>query len=183
MNKNHRPISIDPYEKKANPFDYGAGFPDPLRILNPGLIYDIEPSDYKDFLCSIGYDNKSLQLVTGDNSLCSMPTSSASNLNYPSITVSNLKDNISITRTVTNVGKSYSVYQAMVYPPRGINVTVIPKFLIFTSFGQKMDFTVNFRVDKPLKDYVFGSLSWKSKDARVTSPLVIGFSSSRVGII
>ncbi|KAL0915295.1 hypothetical protein M5K25_015701 [Dendrobium thyrsiflorum] len=183
LNKNHRAITADPLGKKAHPFAYGAGFPDPARMLNPGLIYDTQPSDYKNFLCSIGYDNKSLQQITGDSSQCSKPASSASNLNYPSITVPNLKDSISITRTVTNVGKSNSVYQAVVYPPRGINVTVIPKLLVFTSYGQKINFTVNFRVAKSVKNYVFGSLSWKSKEFRVTSPLVVGIASSRIGMI
>ncbi|KAH0457566.1 hypothetical protein IEQ34_012881 [Dendrobium chrysotoxum] len=183
LNKNHRAITADPLGKKANPFAYGSGFPDPARMLNPGLIYDTQPSDYKNFLCSIGYDNKSLQQITGDSSQCSKPASSASDLNYPSITVPNLKDSISITRTVTNVGKSNSVYEAVVYPPRGVNVTVIPKFLVFTSYGQKINFTVNFRVDKSVKNYVFGSLSWKSKEIRVTSPLVVGIASSRIGMI
>ncbi|XP_020577963.1 subtilisin-like protease SBT5.3 isoform X2 [Phalaenopsis equestris] len=183
LNKNRKAITADPNGKKANPFDYGAGFPEPTRMLNPGLIYDTQPSDYKNFLCSIGYDTESLQQITGDSSLCLKPAPPASNLNYPSITVSNLKDNMSIIRTVTNVGKSNSVYRAAVYPPKGINVEVIPKFLVFTSYGQKMSFKVNFRVDKPSKDYVFGSLAWQSKDVRVTSPLVVGIASSSVGMI
>ncbi|KAK8962530.1 Subtilisin-like protease [Platanthera guangdongensis] len=183
LNKKHGAIISDPEKEKANPFDYGAGFPVPFNMLNPGLIYDVHPSDYKDFICSIGYNDKSLQQITGDNSVCSKSSPAASNLNYPSIAVPNIKHNISVTRTLTNVGKPRSIYRAAVYSPGGLNVTVVPKFLLFTSFGQKKSFALNIRVNAPLKDYVFGSLSWISADARVTSPFIVGTSSSRIGRI
>ncbi|KAG0461400.1 hypothetical protein HPP92_021359 [Vanilla planifolia] len=183
LNKNRRAITGDPNGKKANPFDYGSGFPVPERILNPGLVYDAHSSDYKDFLCSIGYDNNSLQQITGDNSSCTQATSPASNLNYPSISVPNLKSSISIRRTLTNVGKASSIYQAVVHPPMGISVTVIPKYLVFSSYGQKINFTVNLRVTAPSNDYVFGSLSWKSADARVNSPLVVRVVTPGTGLI
>ncbi|PKA52836.1 Subtilisin-like protease [Apostasia shenzhenica] len=183
LNKNGRPISEEPKGKTADPFSYGSGFPVPANILTPGLIYDAQPSDYKAFLCSIGYDDNSLQQITGDKSVCIQPSPSASNLNYPSITVPELKNSISIERTVTNVGNPRSIYRSVVHPPSGINVTVIPKFLVFSRYGEKLRFTVNFRVEVPSKDYVFGSLSWKSEDARVTSPLVVRVVSSSEGLM
>ncbi|MCI11198.1 subtilisin-like protease-like, partial [Trifolium medium] len=56
LDKRHRPISVDPEQTRANAFDYGSGFLNPLRVLNPGLIYDSEPTDFITFLCSLGYD-------------------------------------------------------------------------------------------------------------------------------
>ncbi|KAI3921837.1 hypothetical protein MKX01_005526, partial [Papaver californicum] len=98
VDKNRRPLTVDPSGIKGTPFDYGAGFVNPTRILNPGLVYDAEDIGKKAFLCAIGYDDKSLQLISRDtNSICNhRPTTSttatASDLNYPSITVPNLKD-------------------------------------------------------------------------------------------
>lgn len=175
-------ITRDPEGHAATPFDYGSGFPDPNRALAPGLIYDAAPEDYKAFLCSIGYDDKSLRLVTGDNSVCIHPATPASNLNYPSITVPDLKQSFSVTRTVTNVGEPRSIYHAILSQPPGINVTVVPKVLVFERYGQKRNFTVKFRVAAPSKDYVFGSLTWKAGKTQVASPLVVRVRSSDTGL-
>lgn len=179
-------MTADPEGRPADPFDLGSGFPDPTKFLNPGLVYNAKPLDYKDFLCSIGYDDKLLRQITGDNrSICNQPISTASNLNYPSITVPELKDTWSVTRTVTNVGKPRSIYRSVVSPPAGINVTVSPKYLSFRRYGQKANFTVSFRVVSPSQDYVFGSLTWKAlKDVQVvTSPLVVRVAVSDTGLI
>ncbi|KAG1364193.1 putative Subtilisin-like protease SBT3.8 [Cocos nucifera] len=182
LDKNGNVITADPEGHAGTPFDYGSGFPDPKRALDPGLIYDAEPEDYKAFLCSIGYDDKSLQLVTGDNSGCTKPAPAASNLNYPSITIPDLKGSYSVTRTVMNVGEPRSIYHAILSHPAAINVTVVPKVLVFERYGQKMNFTVRFRVAAPSKDYVFGSLSWKAEKIQVTSPLVVRVQSSDAGL-
>ncbi|MQL75643.1 hypothetical protein Taro_008014 [Colocasia esculenta] len=183
LDQNGSAIKAEPDGRVANAFDYGSGFLSPVRVLDPGLVYDSQPSNYKTFLCSIGYDDKSLRLVTGDKSVCIRPAPPASNLNYPAISVPNIKSSFSVVRSVTNVGDSKSIYRAVVSPPSGINVTVVPKVLIFNNYGQKINFTVNFRVAAPSKGYVFGSLLWKSKDRRVTSPLIVRVSSFNKGLL
>lgn len=183
LDKNLNPITVDPSGRRGNAFDYGSGFIDPTSVLDPGLIYDAQPTDYKAFLCSIGYDKRSLHLVTRDNSTCNQTLTTASDLNYPSITVPNLKGNISITRTVTNVGKPRSIYKAVVSNPVGINVTVVPKRLVFNRYGQKIKFTVNLKVAAPSKGYTFGFLTWRNRKARVTSPIVVRVASSTMGLM
>ncbi|GKV21853.1 hypothetical protein SLEP1_g31792 [Rubroshorea leprosula] len=183
LDKRHKPITVDPEGRRANPFEYGSGFVNPRRVLDPGLVYDLHPKDYKAFLCSIQYDEKSIHLITGDRSVCNETLPTASNLNYPSITVANLKGNFSVKRTVTNVGKPGSIYRAGVSAPRGINVTVVPNRLIFNSYGQKMDFTVHFQIAAPTKGYSFGFLSWKNGKIRVTSPLVVLVRPSEKGLL
>lgn len=183
LDKNRKPITVDPEGRRGNAFDYGAGFVEPRRVLDPGLIYELQPIDYKVFLCSIGYDEKLLHLITRDNSTCDQTFTTASDLNYPSITVSNLKDNFSVTRTVTNVGKPRSIYKATVSSPVGINVTVVPKRLIFNSYGQRMNFTVHFKLNTPSMGYKFGFLSWKNRKIRVTSPLVVQVAPSSMGLM
>ncbi|XP_050229804.1 subtilisin-like serine-protease S [Mercurialis annua] len=173
VNKRRKPITVDPRGRRANAFDYGSGFVNPTRVLSPGLVYDAQPTDYKSFLCAIGYDQKSLNMVTRDNSTCNQTFTTASSLNYPSITVPNLKDDLSVTRTVTNVGKPKSSYRVVVSNPVGINVTVVPEHLVFNRIGQKMTFTVKFKVTAPPMGYAFGSLSWRNRETWVTSPLVV----------
>ncbi|KAF2318938.1 hypothetical protein GH714_011905 [Hevea brasiliensis] len=64
-------------------FAYGAGHINPAKAINPGLIYDAEPIDYIKFLCGQGYNSNLLQMVTGDNSSCSI-NGTVWDLNYPS---------------------------------------------------------------------------------------------------
>ncbi|KAK6154059.1 hypothetical protein DH2020_013698 [Rehmannia glutinosa] len=182
LDKHRKPITAGPDGRKANPFDMGSGFVNPTQVLNPGLIYDATTSDYKAFLCSIGYTDRSLHLITRDNSTCNKAFTKASNLNYPSITVPNLQNSFSVFRTVTFVGRPRSVYRAVVFPPTGVNVTVVPKRLVFNRYGQKINFTVKFEVTVPSNDYVFGSLSWRNKRSWVTTPLVVRPIHSKLGL-
>lgn len=174
---------VDPEGRKGNAFDYGSGFVNPTRVLDPGLVYDARPRDYVSFLCSVGYDKSSLHLITRDNSTCRGTFRTPSALNYPSITVPSLKENFSVTRTVTNVGKPISVYKAFISSPTGINVTVVPNRLIFNHFGQKIKFRVNFKVTAPSEGYAFGFLSWRNRKSQVTSPLVVRVAPSKLGLI
>uniref|UniRef100_A0A5B7CCA6 Putative subtilisin-like protease SBT3.5 isoform X2 n=1 Tax=Davidia involucrata TaxID=16924 RepID=A0A5B7CCA6_DAVIN len=183
LDKNHKPITVDPEGRRGNAFDYGAGFLNPTRVLDPGLIYDAQPSDYKAFLCSIGYNEKSLRLITRDNSTCNQTFATASSLNYPSITVANLKDKFSVRRTVTNVGKPTSIYRALVSAPLGINVTVVPRRLVFRRYAQKINFTVKFKVAAPSEGYTFGFLSWRNRESQVTTPLVVRVVPSNLGLL
>ncbi|KAK9109558.1 hypothetical protein Sjap_017618 [Stephania japonica] len=183
FNKKGKPITVDPDGRIGNPFDYGSGFVNPSKAVTPGLIYDAKPVDYRTFLCSIGYDEELLHLVTGDNSTCNKVFSTASDLNYPSISVPNLRDSHSVVRTVTNVGEPNSTYRAVVSSPRGINITVTPMLLNFNSKRKKINFTVNFKLTAPSTGYLFGSLTWRTDKICVTSPLVVRVGSSNSGLL
>ncbi|XP_057968572.1 subtilisin-like serine-protease S [Malania oleifera] len=177
---NGKPIIVDP-GRYATPFDYGSGFMNPLRVLDPGLIYDARQQDYIEFLCSIGYNKSLLHLITGGRSTCDHTPETPYSLNYPSIIVPHLKDGFSVTRTLTNVRNSTSTYEAAVASPAGISATVVPQHLIFDGYGQKMNFTVNFKVVAPSNRYTFGSLSWMNGKFSVTIPLIVKVSSSNLG--
>ncbi|KAM2194253.1 hypothetical protein ACFX1R_028416 [Malus domestica] len=184
LDKNSKPILVDPEGRRGNTFDYGSGFVNPKRVLDPGLVYDAHSADYVEFLCSVGYDKKAVHQITRDNSTCKQAFRTASDLNYPSITVPYRVRNFSVTRTVTNVGKPKSIYRAAVSPPIGINVTIVPNRLIFNRFGQKIKFTVNFKVAAPpAKGYAFGFFSWVRVRSRVTSPLVVRVAHSNSGLL
>ncbi|CAI9272172.1 unnamed protein product [Lactuca saligna] len=190
FDKKGNPIRVDPDSRRGNAFDYGSGFIDPTAVLDPGLVYDSNPTDYKSFLCSIGYNQKMLHAITRDNATCkSKPFSNhPSSFNYPAILVPNLKSTFSVTRTLTNVRNlkqkmSYS-YRAVVSTLLGIEVDVQPRRLVFNRYGQKMNFTVTFRKNSaPSQGYVFGYLQWKNRKTRVTTPLVVRVVPSNLGVV
>lgn len=156
---------------------YGSGQIDPVKAANPGLIYDAGEDDYINFLCGQGYSNKSLKLVTGDNTTSCLPSNNITvwELNYPSFALS-AKANTSITRTfsrtVTNVGSPVSMYKAEIVDPSGrLDIKVAPTVLSFKSLGQKLTFVVTVGATTG-KDVQSGSLTWDDGVYQVRSPIV-----------
>ncbi|XP_059457641.1 cucumisin-like [Corylus avellana] len=169
-----------PMSAKKNPdaeFAYGAGNINPLKALNPGLIYDIHALDYIKFLCADGYNTKLLHLVAGDNSSCPGATKgTVFDLNYPSFAIyfSSFKSFSQVYhRTVTNVGSPMSTYKAIVTSTAArLRIKVNPSVLAFTSLGQKLSFalTIEGMTDK---NVVSASLVWDDGKFQVRSPIVV----------
>ncbi|CAN8314041.1 unnamed protein product [Cochlearia groenlandica] len=160
--------------KVADPFDYGGGLVNPEKAAEPGLIYDMGPKDYILYLCSAGYNASSISQLVGKRTLCSNPIPSVLDMNLPSITIPNLNDEVTLTRTVTNVGRVRSVYNVVVEPPLGVQVVVTPETLVFNSRIKRVSFTV--RVSNTHKintGYNFGSLIWTSYVHNVTIPVSV----------
>ncbi|QCE05512.1 Peptidase S8 [Vigna unguiculata] len=107
-----------PMSASLNPkaeFAYGAGQINPVKALNPGLVYDANETDYVNFLCGQGYDTKKLRTITSDDSCCTQQHNNGMvrDLNLPSFALSiNTSPPFSGTfhRTVTNVGVNTSTY-------------------------------------------------------------------------
>ncbi|XP_018684877.2 subtilisin-like protease SBT3.9 isoform X2 [Musa acuminata AAA Group] len=148
--------------KQANPFDFGGGHVDPNKAIDPGLVYDMRVSAYVHFLCSVGYNNSAVSSLTQHPTICHDIYQSQKDLNLPSITIPELKESFTVTRTVTNVGPATSTYTAHVEAPRGVSVRVRPSILAFNSTVQKLKFKVTFGSRlKVQSGYLFGSLTWK----------------------
>ncbi|XP_059457639.1 cucumisin-like [Corylus avellana] len=159
-------------------YAYGAGYINPLKAPQPGLIYDIDALDYVNFLCVEGYNTSLLRLVTGDNSTCSGTTNgTVFDLNYPSFTifVSPSKNFSQVYhRTITNVGSPTSTYKATVTgTPVGLRIEVKPNVLAFTSLGQNLTFALIIE-GTTSKDIVSASLVWDDGTFQVRSPIVVG---------
>ncbi|KAJ9684393.1 hypothetical protein PVL29_016718 [Vitis rotundifolia] len=158
-------------------FAYGAGQMNPVKAVDPGLVYDADKIDYIKFLCGQGYTTQTLQLVTGDNSVCSEATNGTVwDLNYPSFALSSFtfKSIAGVfTRTVTNVGSPVSTYKATVTgAPIGLQIQVVPDILSFTSLGQKLSFVL--KVEGSIdKSVVSASLVWDDGVHQVRSPIVV----------
>ncbi|KAF9667191.1 hypothetical protein SADUNF_Sadunf16G0307300 [Salix dunnii] len=168
---NGEPI-LDSTNTRATPFADGAGHVQPNRAADPGLIYDLTVNDFLNFLCNRGYTKKNIQLFSDKTYTCSKSFSLA-DFNYPSITVTNLNDSITVTRRVKNVG-SPGTYNVHIRAPPGVTVSVAPSILKFQKLGEEKTFKVTFKLAPRavITDYVFGMLTWGDGKHFVRSPLV-----------
>ncbi|KAH0926970.1 hypothetical protein HID58_019226 [Brassica napus] len=96
-------------------FAYGAGHVDPIKAVNPGLVYEVDKSDHINFLCGMNYILKMLQLISGEAVTCTGKTL-PKNLNYPSMTArvaAGKQFQVNFSRTLRNLGMR-STYKAEV---------------------------------------------------------------------
>ncbi|XP_049932418.1 subtilisin-like protease SBT3.18 [Nymphaea colorata] len=164
--------------KPADPFDAGAGHVNPLAALDPGLVYDVETSDYISFLCGMGYSEqqirKIISLPPGTNATCPAYPVDTADLNYPAIVVSNLQSTTTVRRTLRNVGWSNAIYFASVVNPEGVEVMVWPRMMSFTKYIEKISYHVTLT---PLKNskgrYDLGEIVWFDGYHHVRTPLVV----------
>ncbi|KAK9157692.1 hypothetical protein Scep_004266 [Stephania cephalantha] len=175
--------------KVADPFDIGFGHIDPLKAMDPGLVYDMSISDYVIFLCSIGYHKAQIRnmLLIPPNLNINCPKESMNtyaHLNLPSITVSNLDSQITIERTLRYVGRGIGVYFASVTKPDGVDVIVWPRVLIFSNHCKERSYYITVTPSKHSSGrYDFGEIVWQDKEHRVRSPLIICVNNNRVDVV
>ncbi|XP_027337417.1 subtilisin-like protease SBT5.4 [Abrus precatorius] len=172
-----RPIH-DSSKAEATPFAYGTGHIQPNKAANPGLVYDLNITDYLNFLCGRGYKSSQLRLFYGQPYTC--PESfNVLDFNYPAITIPNFDRGhpLNVTRTVTNVG-SPSNYKVNIKQPPQFVVSVEPNELSFKEKGEKREFIVTLVLkphSKYITDYEIGWLEWTNGENYVRSPIVIRF--------
>ncbi|GFP97716.1 co(2)-response secreted protease [Phtheirospermum japonicum] len=179
-NNLHAPITTN-NGSRATPYDMGAGEISTFGPLCPGLVYETKTIDYIQFLCNFGYNTSVIRTIAStvpNNFSCPSISSPdlISDMNYPSIAVSGLKENGSRTvkRTVTNVGEAYSTYMATVEAPVGVLVQVVPKTLRFTKNANRLSFQVTFtRTTTTSHEELFGSITWCNWKYKVRSPFVV----------
>ncbi|GMI72582.1 hypothetical protein like AT5G59100 [Hibiscus trionum] len=158
-------------------FAYGSGHLNPLKAINPGLIYDSDEVDYVNFLCRQGYGTRLLEQVTRDDTTCpEARNGTVPDLNYPSFSVftsSSTTVSHVFNRTVTNVGSPMAVYRSNVsFPTGALKIRVNPDVLSFTSVGEKLSFEVTVE-GTTVESMVSGSLVWDDGEHRVRSPIVV----------
>ncbi|XP_002979023.2 subtilisin-like protease SBT3.9 isoform X1 [Selaginella moellendorffii] len=168
---NTRDIITDSFTLSySNPFGYGAGHINPTKAADPGLVYVTTPQDYALFCCSLG------SICKIEHSKCSSQTLAATELNYPSITISNLVGTKTVKRVVTNVGTPYSSYRAIVEEPHSVRVTVKPDNLHFNSSVTKLSYEITFeaaQIVRSVGHYAFGSITWSDGVHYVRSPISV----------
>ncbi|KAI3865812.1 hypothetical protein MKW92_029636 [Papaver armeniacum] len=165
--------------KVSTPFQHGSGHVDPNKALNPGLVYDIAPSDYEAFLCTIGYNDAQMKLFVKDRRVdcASARLSSVGDLNYPSFSVvfdSGRSQTVKYKRVVTNVGTSAdAVYKLKVRSRTPhVKIRVSPTKLVFSNGVTSLPYEITFESSGPtnLKE-AFGSIEWNDGVHVVRSPI------------
>ncbi|XP_026429843.1 subtilisin-like protease SBT1.4 [Papaver somniferum] len=166
---------------------------DPNRALNPGLVYDIAPSGYEAFLCSIGYDDAKISVfVTGRTVDCgAIGLSSPGDLNYPSFSVvlKSGTDTVKYKRVVTNVGSSAAAVYKLKARSRTplVRISVTPTVLVFDSSKTSLSYEVTFKslitgpVDTTKEE--FGSIEWSDGAHVVKSPIAFRWATSTTSSI
>lgn len=178
-NNLHAPITTNE-GFSATPYDIGAGEISLSAPLQPGLVYETQPIDYLQFLCSMGYDMAKIKriaptLPTNFSCSASQAPDSISNMNYPSIAISGLAANgvKTVNRTVTNVGVEDSIYSLAVEAPAALHVEVVPNRLHFSRDVKTLSYEVTFKVDATPRGDLFGSITWSNVQHKVRSPFVV----------
>ncbi|KAG0570034.1 hypothetical protein KC19_6G134200 [Ceratodon purpureus] len=152
---------------EATPFENGAGQVQPEKALNPGLVYDMGPQDYVDFLCAFNITPEDMKLFTAYNKyLVERPFCSHISMKMK--------------RTLTNVGSAKSTYSSQIIAPSDVKITVTPSVLKFHTKNQKKKFTVKVKLvntpDSSLKNTTvtsFAYLVWTNGVHVVQSPITI----------
>ncbi|KAI3898953.1 hypothetical protein MKW92_049979, partial [Papaver armeniacum] len=166
--------------KFSTPFQHGSGHVDPNPSLNPGLVYDIGPSDYEAFLCSIGYDAKQISVFTKDRKVdCkSIGLSSPGDLNYPSFSVvfKSGFDTVKYKRVAKNVGSSVNAVYKLKVRSRTpfVKISVSPTKLVFSKDKTSLPYEITFEsrlTDVDTTKEAFGSIEWYDGVHIVKSPI------------
>jgi hypothetical protein len=93
-------------------------------------------------------------------------------MNLPSISVSDLRHPVTVSRTVTNVGEVDVVYHAAIESPPGVKLDVEPSVLVFNATNKVQTFRVKLSPMWKLHgDYTFGGLTWYNGQKTVRIPI------------
>ncbi|KAK2641552.1 hypothetical protein Ddye_023315 [Dipteronia dyeriana] len=164
--------------KVSDPFDVGSGHINPIKAMDPGLVYDLKPNDYILFLCNIGYTQEKLQkIVLPGTRTISCPQTNT-DINYPSITISNPQSPVmTIKRTVKNVGEQRNVvyFCSSIVEPDGVEVVVWPRVLFFSFYKKELSFYVTLKPVKASQGrHDFGEIVWSDGfHHHVRTPLIV----------
>ena len=175
LDNTNRPIQ-DAFDKTlADAFAYGSGHVRPDLAIDPGLVYDLSLTDYLNFLCASGYDQQLISALNFNRTFICSGSHSVNDLNYPSITLPNLRlKPVTIARTVTNVGPP-STYTVSTRSPNGYSIAVVPPSLTFTKIGERKTFKVIVQASSAAtrRKYEFGDFRWTDGKHIVRSSITV----------
>ncbi|XP_057977562.1 subtilisin-like protease SBT2.5 [Malania oleifera] len=161
----------------ATPFDFGAGSINPSRAIDPGLVFNINFRHYIEFLCAVpGVDDDSVRRAVGIG--CPTKTQAwCSDLNTPSVTVSNLVGSREVIRWVTNVAGKAETYQVIVKEPLGVTVNVLPRAFRIAANATR-HISLKLEATEATNAYTFGEMLLKgSRKHVVRAPIAVYVSS------
>lgn len=179
VNHGGKPI-LDQRLLPADVFATGAGHVNPSKANDPGLVYDLKPTDYIPYLCGLDYNDEQVGLILKQQVKCSeVKTIKEAQLNYPSFSISVGSSKQLYTRTLTNVGPANITYSVKVHAPLAVGITIHPTKITFTKVKQKVTYSVQFSPQDKKKrgnhPYARGSIKWVSAKYSVSIPIAVAF--------
>ncbi len=149
------------------PWSQGAGFINPNKAIDPGLVYDMGKADYVKYQC---LTQKSLVSASDCSTFGTLDQTY--NLNLPSITLGAMLGATTVKRTVTNVGSASASYHAATAMGGGMTATVSPATLNLAP-GASANFTVTITpgAATPKFTWEYGTLTWSDGTHSVRSPI------------
>lgn len=155
----------------TNPFDYGAGHIVPSDAMSPGLVFELGNDDYDAYACGIA--SPAVDQARCDGLAAAGFSFFARDLNQPSISLSRLASQETVTRRVSNPGDEAGVYSVQVSAPSGIRVDVSPPSLSLAP-GETASYDVTITYETgPLDLWRFGSMTWVGEDSDVRSAIAV----------
>jgi subtilisin family serine protease len=151
-------------------FRQGAGHIQPNSAADPGLVYDSTLNDWFAFLCGATTAvNPSACAELGAEGY----SFDTSDLNVPSIAIGDLAGIQTVTRRVTNVGRSRATYNPSFTGMTGLTVNINPSSITLNP-GQTASFRVTFtRTTAGFRAYTGGQLTWTDGTHNVRIPMVV----------
>ncbi|KAK9912856.1 hypothetical protein M0R45_036691 [Rubus argutus] len=170
--------SMNDTENSPGEFAFGSGHINPLKAINPGLVYEATKEDYIKLLCLL-FDEIKVRLISGDKSTCAIGSDSGSpkDHNYPSMVAivgPMTPFTVKIHRRVINVGLANSTYQAKILSNSQVDIKVMPQVLAFKSLNEEKTFDVSI-IGSGIPDgsHVSASLLWYDGTHSVRSPILV----------
>jgi len=151
-------------------FRQGAGHVQPNSAADPGLVYNSGWNEWLAFLCgtSAAVGPATCTALKGAGY-----STDPSDMNVASIAIGDLAGAQTVTRKVTNVGKSTATYGLALTGMAGFNVIVTPSSFTLAP-GQTQSFTVSItRTTATLNAYTGGQLTWTDGTHDVRIPMVV----------
>ncbi|WP_180536838.1 S8 family serine peptidase [Micrococcus luteus] len=138
----------------TSPFAGGAGFVDPLKALDPGLVFDSDQQDWYDYLAGQGIAWSNTGEPVSEHPI------PAAELNVPSLAISELYGSQTVTRTLKNVGGNNGTWTARVKGLQGLDVTVSPN-VIRPTRGSEQDVAITVTAaGAPAGQWATGHVVW-----------------------
>ena len=158
------------------PWSQGAGFINPGKAVDPGLVYDMGKADFVKYQCLT-----QKALVAAADCTTYGTLDATYNLNLASITLGAMTGPTTVTRRVTNVGTSTATYTATASVST-MTTTVTPSSLTLAP-GETKTFTVALAPTSSTVKFAwnYGSLSWTDGTHVVRSPVQTNLGQSVVG--
>ncbi|KAE8686376.1 Subtilisin-like protease SBT2.4 [Hibiscus syriacus] len=168
FDNNGRVIMAEGFEVRSsyagNNFDFGAGFVNPRRAMDPGLVLSsvlhnaIMKQTLKTirFLCSMpNIDRFAIRVATG--AWCSQSLGHPANLNIPSVTISALRRSLTVRRSFKNVAMKPETYVGLAIPPNGTTITLHPPWFTIAPDGTQ-DLDIEITATQSTNVFSFGEI-------------------------